>query len=101
MPGFYNDTRNSDYKSLLVAVGTSQVEAKVGTNRLADRQGVWIYNDSGNNVFVGPSGVQTSGPSKGMPLAKNQSMFVELPDTVAVFIIAGSAGNNVIIQEIA
>lgn len=100
MGGFYGDTRNADYLSVVIAVGTSQVEAKVGSNRLADRQGVWIYNDSSNTVYVGPSGVTTNGSTKGMPVHKSQAAFIELPDFVAVFIIAGSAGNNVIVQEI-
>jgi hypothetical protein len=101
MPGFGNDTRFADYKSILVTVGTTQVEAKVGASRLQDRQGVWIYNDSANTIYVGPSGVTTSGSTKGFPLFKNQSAFVELPDFVGVFLIAGSAGNSVIVQEIA
>jgi hypothetical protein len=101
MPGFYNDTRNADYKSVLLTVGTTEVEAKVGGSRLADRQGVWLYNDSSNTVYVGPTGVTTSGSTKGLPLLKNQATFLELPDFVAVFVIAGSAGNSVICQEIA
>lgn len=101
MPGFFNDTRNADFKSALFAVGTTQVEAKVGTDRLFDRQGVWIYNDSSNTVYVGPLGVTISGSTKGFPLAKAQSTFIQAPDSVAVFLIAGSAGNNVIVQEIA
>lgn len=101
MPFFFNDTRNADYKSIVVSVSTSQVEAKVGGTRLVDRHGVWVYNDSSNTVFVGPSGVAASGSAKGLPLFKQQSAFFELPDSVAVFVIAGSGSNDVIVQEIA
>jgi len=101
MPGFFNDTRNADYKSIVVSVSTTEIEAKVGGSRLFDRQGVWLYNDSSNTVYIGPTGVTASGSTKGFPLAKSQSAFIEAPDSVAVFLIASSGSHSVIVQEIA
>jgi hypothetical protein len=101
MPGFFNDTRNADLTSALKTVGTTQVAAQVGASALPDRIGIFLFNDGPATLYVGPTGVTTSGATKGQPLFKNQSIYYELPDFVALFVIAGSNGNSVIIQEIA
>lgn len=94
-----NDVVESGYVGGVVTVGTSQVEAKVGGARVATRQIVILFNDSSNTIYYGPTGVTTSGSSKGIPLEKSQWVALPIGDQ-GLFLIAGSASNNVIVQEI-
>jgi hypothetical protein len=100
-PGVANpnriDVNNSSYTSSTITVGTSQVEAMVGGTRDPERQLLIIYNASNNNVFYGPTGVTTS---TGIPLEKKQEVSIPVGN-LGVFLIAGSAGNSVIVQEMA
>ena len=93
-----SDVLDSGYSSLVVSVGTTQVEAKCAASRLSRRQGILLYNDSTATIFYGPSGVTTSGSTKGIQLRRGQWMFISLGD-VAIFMIAATDNNNVIVQE--
>lgn len=95
--GFNAEIVNS-YVQATVSVGTSQVEAKVGSNRLEGRQLLRLFNNSNSTIYFGPTGVTTS---NGEPLFKNQSMTIPLSDAAALYMIAGSASNNVIVSEYA
>lgn len=79
-----------------VTVGTSQVEAKVGASRADGRQMLRIYNSSSNVIYMGPTGVTTA---NGEPLEKKQWINIPASDALALFLIAGSAGNAVIVSE--
>lgn len=87
---------NSDYVTGVVTVGTTEVEAKVGGSPLTDRKIISIYNDSNSTIYYGPTGVTTT---TGQPLLKKQTFSVVLGPDVSLFLIAGSAGNDVIVQE--
>lgn len=95
-----SDVNDTGYTSAVISVGTSAVELFTGGSRNANRQTIIIYNDSSNTIFIGPATVTESGSTKGYPIVKNQSVTVSLGD-VAIYAIAGSAGNSVIIQEMA
>jgi hypothetical protein len=97
--GEFNDVLENGYVSAVVSVGTSEIEAKVGTSKLAGRECITIYNDSNSTVYYGPSGVTTSGINKGQPLFKRQHVSIPAGEGIEVFLIAESSGNNVIIQE--
>ena len=94
------DVNETDYTSLVVSVGTSEVEAKTTGGPLANRQLLTIKNDSNSSIFYGPTGVTTSGSTKGDELVKKGG-FVSLPvgPSIGVFLIAGTASNDVIVQE--
>jgi hypothetical protein len=94
--GEYNEVNDGQYLSSNITVGTTEIEAKVGASRLVGRQRLRIYNDSSVTIYFGPSGVSTT---SGEPLLKKQWIELEFGD-IGVFVIAGSAGNNVIIQEV-
>lgn len=94
-----SDVNDTGYQSTVVTVGTSQVEVKVGGTRDPDRQRVLIYNDSNSTIYYGPSGVTTTGSTRGVPVFKKQLAVIPVGD-VAVYAIAGSAGNEVIVQEL-
>lgn len=90
----------SDYQSAVKTIGTSQTLAAVGVANLSNRQELMIYNDSLSTIFYGPSGVTTTGSTKGISIYPGG--FVNLPfgPGVEVYLIAGTAGNSVIVQEL-
>lgn len=102
MSGYTNnlsDTNNGDYQAGEVTVGTSQVLAAAnGSSNMAGRQNMVIYNRSlTTTVWVGPTGVTTS--SKGIPIPPQAAITFNFGYYVNVYLIAGSAGNSVTIQE--
>jgi len=98
--GSFSDVVDGSYISTVITVGTSQVQACVGGSNLANRQEIIIYNDSLATIYYGPSGVTTTGATKGIPIAPGG--FVNLPfgTDIGLFLIAGSASNSVIVQEL-
>jgi hypothetical protein len=94
-----SEVADSALTSKVITVGTSQVEVFTGSARDAKRQAVFIYNDSNTTLYYGPSGVTTTGSTKGIPLVKGQWITIPLGD-VPLFIISGSSGNDIIVQEI-
>jgi len=94
--GNWDDTNESIYVSGPLTVGTTEVEAKVGATRESLRQFVRIYNSSNSVIYFGPTGVTAS---TGEPLQKNQSVEIAVSD-LGIFLIAGSTGNVVIVQEL-
>jgi hypothetical protein len=79
----------------VISVGTSAVELKVGGSALAYRKLATVYNDSSNIIYWGyTSGVTTS---TGTPLEKKQLASWNISDNTnaTIFLIAGSASNNV------
>lgn len=90
------DLANDGYVSGEVTVGTSAVEAKVGGSALSGREILIIYNKSNSSIFYGPSGVTTS---TGIELKKNQFVSIPAGEALSVYLISGSAGNIIIVQE--
>lgn len=93
-----SDVVNEAYVTGTVTVGTTQVEAKVGGSPLAGREILVIHNSSNSTIYYGPTGVTTS---TGAPLFKDQVASVPIGVNLSVFLIAGSAGNVVRVQELA
>lgn len=98
--GSFSDVAGVSYISTVLSVGTSQVKVCVGADNLANRQELIIFNDSLNTIYYGPSGVTTSGTTKGIPIQGGG--FVNLPFgfDVSVYMIAASPGNSIIVQEL-
>lgn len=97
--GEYNDTLDNAIWTT-IAVTTSAVEAKVGVSRLSGREGVRIHNDSNNTVYFGySSSVTSSGPNKGEPLLKGESIDIGLSENHGVWLISASGSNNCIVTE--
>ena len=92
-----SDVVESAYVSGTLSVTTTAVEAKVGASRLAGRQILSIHNNGPGTVYIGPSGVTSA---TGRPLAKDQS--IDIPaGNVAIFLVANSGTQSVIVQELA
>lgn len=94
--GRNDDIVNDSYVQGTVSVTTSQIEAKVGGSRLDKRQILRIYNSSNNTIYFGPSGVTTS---TGEPIEKNNWVNIPAGDQIAVFLIAATGTNSVIVSE--
>jgi len=94
-----SDVLDNAFQSKVVAIGTTQVEVKCGTNLLAGRQAIVIYNDSLSIVYFGPTGVTTTGANKGIPIFKKQTLFIQIGG-IQCYLIADTASNDVIVQEL-
>lgn len=92
-----SDIYNQGISNATVNVGTSQVEAKVGASRLANRKCVVITNLGSGTVYWGATGVTSS---NGTPLNKFAQVVVTVGD-IAVFLIATGTTNDVRIVELA
>ncbi len=91
-----HDVCDLGYSSVVVAVSTSQVEAKIGASRDPLRQNIIIYNYGTSLVYVGPSGVTASGATMGIPVYKKQFLTMPVGDQAVYLISDGST--NVIVQ---
>jgi hypothetical protein len=93
--GFNAEIVNT-YVQGVLSVSTTQVEAKVGTNRLGGRQMLRIYNASNSIIYFGPSGVTSS---SGEPLEKKQWINIPAGDALAFFLVTASGTAVVIVSE--
>lgn len=97
--GEYDDVINDSYVVGVVAVGTTQIEAKASTNRLEGRENLRIYNNSSKTIYFGPSGVTIS---TGEPILKKQWVSISVGDNIAVYLITDSGtATDIRIQEMA
>lgn len=90
------DVNESAYVTGTITVGTSVIEAKVGTERLGSRQYLSIHNHGPHTIFVGPEGVTTS---TGRPLFVDQSIDIPIGN-LSVCLISAHANNTVVVQEL-
>ncbi|TXG77632.1 hypothetical protein E6Q11_02565 [Candidatus Dojkabacteria bacterium] len=89
---------NTSYVSGTITVGTSEIEAKVGGSALTGRQLLSIENQTGADIFYGPTGVTTS---TGHTIAARQEIFLSVGPSIGVFLIKASGSGTVRIQEYA
>lgn len=82
-----------------ITVGTSAVEAKVGGSPLAARKLLTIHNNGSQDIFWGYADTVTT--SSGTPIFKNQTAIFEFTEARTVWLISGTAGQNVRIGEVA
>lgn len=82
-----------------ITVGTSAVEARVGGAALSNRKLLTVYNNSNSTIYWGYTNAVTT--SSGTPIEKSQLASWDISDAsgATVYLIAGSAGNNVRVTE--
>lgn len=103
MSGGYNNNRidssNSTYTSGNLTVGTTQqLAAANGSTNNPDRQNILLYNRSSSvTIYFGPTGVTTS---TGIPVPPLAMVTVNIGPAVNMYLIAGTAGNTVTVQEV-
>jgi len=96
--GYRNDTVNTEYVSGVITVGTTQVLACAnGSTNLEGRQELIIFNKSINTIYFGPTGVTVG---TGVPIEGGETINIQLGDQLDLYIIADSADNDVIVQEL-
>lgn len=95
--GKFNETAEAAYTGGAITVGTSQILAAVTGTNMVGRQELLIYNKSAVTIFFGPSGVTTA---TGIPIESTGVLNLPFGDSVSVYLIAGTAGNSVIVQEV-
>ncbi len=81
--------------SAAVTVGTSAVAANSAD---ADPQSIEIYNNGSVAIYWGPSDVTTS---SGVPIAAGGSRAFDLGAGEVIYLISGTAGQNVRVGRIA
>lgn len=97
--GEYNDVLEDGYTSGSLSVGTSQVEARVGSQILTNRELLYLENRGDDIVYYGPTGVT---PSTGAKLYKDQFAFIPAGAGISVFLICDTGESaTVIVQEFA
>ena len=84
----------------VISVSTSATELFTGVSRNPARQTVRIYNDGDNACYIGPSGVTSSGSTKGELLQKKQWIIYPIGD-VGIYAITASSTTSLIITELA
>lgn len=82
-----SDTIKEAILSAQLIVGTTAIEIKAGVNRLENRKGLLLFNNSNQTVYYGSNGVTTT---SGIPLAKGESTNISIED-VAIFVVSGQA----------
>lgn len=95
-----SDVNDGSYTSKRITISTSAVELFTGSSRNPNRQLITIYNDSSGIIYIGPSGVTTSGATKGYQIEKKQTVTMAMGD-VAIYAIAASAVGDITVQELA
>lgn len=103
MSGNYSANRTflvDELTQKVTSVTTSATELFTGVSRNADRQIMRIYNDGGQTAFIGPSGVTSTGATKGEPLQKGESLEITIGN-VAIFAITSSSTTSLIVTELA
>ena len=78
-------------------VGTSAIEVRVGASRLEGRKSLTLYNNSNSIIYWGFTSSVTI--STGTPIERKQFIEWNVGDSVAIYVIAASAGNNARITE--
>lgn len=96
--GSFNEVNDVSYVAGSITVGTSQVLAAASGSNLSLRQELIIYNKSASTIYFGPTGVTTS---TGIPIGPTEVLNLPFSQNVSVFLISGTAGNTVIVQELA
>lgn len=96
---YINDSPNIALKQRGVTVGVTAVQ--IDTTPLAGRRRVLIQNMGGKNVYIGTTTVTTSGATQGLMVGPQSTLALELGQDVAIYAISGTAGQTVILFEVA
>lgn len=89
-----NNSANVAIKTTAETVGTSA--AQIVSSPLAGRKTVTLQNEGSVDVFFGPTGVTTA---TGMKISKKSSATYEFAEDIDIFMISGSAGQDVRVLE--
>lgn len=80
---------------------TSEILLAVGSSNLVNRQELVVFNDGLQTIYVGPSGVTSSGTNKGLPIEPAETFNPPSGDGLEFYAVTASGSSDVIIQELA
>jgi hypothetical protein len=96
-----SDVLNDGYVSAKKTVGLTEILAAVGGSNQSGRELLYLENTGTTKLYYGPTGVTTTGSTKGSYLAKGQFIFLPVGAYVSVYIISDGASGSAVIQEYA
>lgn len=91
------DGANTTFLTTLVTAGLTQVA--LPASALANRRSVTVQNNGNKSVFIGPTGVTISGATKGIEIAAGATYHANIGASIALFVISGTASQEVVIAE--
>lgn len=97
--GLRADVINASAVITTLVVSSSAAEAKVGASRLSGRQELFLYNASNRTVYWSPDPSVTT--STGIPFDAGEALDLPFGDAIAIYVIADTGSNNVIVMEMA
>jgi hypothetical protein len=80
-----------------ITVGTSAVAARVGGSNLSNRKNLSIWNNGNATIYWGYTNAVTT--VTGTPLMRNQQLIGDWGPNTTIYLISGSAGQDVRITE--
>ena len=93
------DISNNGGSAGAITVGTSAVLASVSGTNLTNRRFLGVHNNGSTTIYWGTtSGVTTS---SGTPIAKGQFISWAVGPNTNIYLISGSAGQNIRVTELA
>lgn len=94
------DISNNSGSTGAITIGTSAlIAAANGTSNLTNRKYLSVYNNGSVTIYWGTSNAVTT--STGTPIVKNQQITFAVGTGTSIFLISGTASQNVRIVELA
>jgi len=94
-----SDIGNNGGVNDAIVVGTSAVEAKVGSSVLAERKELIIYHNGSHKLYFGFSSSVTT--SNGVPILKDTMLAITVGPNTHIWLISDGTNNDIRIAEIA
>ncbi len=91
------DGANTSLVTTLVTAGLTQ--AALPASALANRRTVTVQNNGTKAIYIGPTGVTASGTTKGIEIAAGSTFQGNIGASIALFVISGTAGQEVVVAE--
>jgi len=92
-----SDTVNNGGVNGSITVGTSAVEAKVGASKLTNRKLLTIFHNGSGTLYWGYSNAVTT--ANGTQIFKNTMLALPVGDGTSIWLISGTAGQDVRVTE--
>lgn len=96
--GEFDDVLSDNYVSGTMSTTAIAVEAKVGATRIANREGIRIYNNSGKTIYFGAAGVTHL---TGEPLEHKEWVELSFGDMPVFIVTKTGTADDIRVQEYA
>ena len=87
---------NKTFLAVNKTVTTSETLISVGGSNATGRQEIVLFNKSNVTIYLGPTGVTTSGANEGLPLEPQESFTQTLSENLSLYGIADSSATILI-----